>query len=58
MSSKRSASAAGMEVGDETSGSKRQRVQEDPIEAAIQTLEVQNEMYARERFSGQSVRRK
>ena len=50
-SSKRSAGAAGMEVGDETSGGKRRRVQEDSIEAAIQTLEVQNEVYAREKFS-------
>jgi len=40
-----------MEVGDETSGGKRRRVQEDSIEAAIQTLEVQNEVYAREKFS-------
>jgi len=49
MTSKRSAGAA--EVGNETSNSKQRRVQEDSIEAAIQTLEVQNEVYAREKFS-------
>ena len=48
--SKRSAGAAGIEIGDETRG-KRRRVQEDSIEAAMQTLEVQNEVYVREKFS-------
>ena len=44
MTSKRS--AGGAEVGNGTSSSKRQRVQDDSIDAAIQILEVQNEVYA------------
>jgi len=50
VSSKRSASAAGMEAGAETSGSKRQRVQKDS-KKAVQSLAVQNGIYAAEKFS-------
>ena len=54
MTSKRS--AGGAEVGNETSSSKRQRMQDDSIDAAIQILEVQNEVYALRRFSDRLTR--
>ena len=54
MTSKRS--AGGAEVGNETSSSKRQRMQDDSIDAAIQILEVQNEVYALGKFSDRLTR--
>jgi len=51
VSSKRSASAAGMEVSAETPGSKRQCVQNDLTKATTQTLPVQNCIYPTGRFS-------
>ena len=42
--------------GNETSSSKRQRMQDDSIDAAIQILEVQNEVYALRRFSDRLTR--
>ncbi|KAF9647703.1 hypothetical protein BDM02DRAFT_3270005 [Thelephora ganbajun] len=50
VSTKRSASAAGMEAGTEIPSSKRQRVQ-DSIKAATQALAAQNGIYAAEKFS-------
>ena len=51
MSSKRSASAAGMKVGAETSSSKRQRVQKNPTKTVADTLAIQNGTYAAEKLS-------
>jgi len=51
VSSKRSASAAGMDVSAETSVSKRQRVQNDLAKTTTQTLAVQNCVYSAEGFS-------
>ena len=51
MSSKRSASAAGMKVSVEISGSKRQRVQKNPTKTVADTLAIQNGTYAAEKLS-------
>ena len=52
MSLKRSAGTAGMEVGTETSGGKRRRVQMASTKETTTALIIQNERYASNKFSG------
>ena len=51
VSSKRSASVAGMGASGETSGNKRQRIQKNTTKKATETLAVQNGIYAAEKIS-------
>jgi len=51
VSSKRSASVAGMEASSGTSSNKRKRVQKNTAKKATETLTVQNGIYATEKFS-------
>ena len=51
ISSKRSASAAGIEASTGTSGSKRQRIRKDTTRKTTQTLADQNGIYAAEKYS-------
>ena len=51
VSSKRSASVAGMDASGGTSSNKRQRVQKNTMKKATETLAVQNGIYAAEKFS-------